>query len=129
MQGISRSSILVLTTAIIVALSAVAQSPEQRTAPKPKSTINLEGVLDQTGTVIRDDISTINVDNIVDRIMSFDKDKKGKVTKKDLPERMQFLIDLGDSNKDGALDKDEIKKLVTSRANANGFGADASRGE
>ena len=114
MQTISRSSILVLTTTILFAQSAVAQSPEQKTDPKAKFTI------------LRDDISTINPDNIVDRILSFDKDKKGKVTRNDLPERMQVLIDLGDTNKDGALDRDEIKKLVGSRANAPGFVAAAS---
>jgi hypothetical protein len=65
----------------------------------------------------------ITVDDIVERIMSFDKDKKGKVTKDDLPERMRFLIELGDTNKDGALDKEEIKTLVTTLANApGGFG-------
>jgi hypothetical protein len=69
------------------------------------------------------------VDDIVERIMSFDKNKKGKVTKEDLPERMQHLIALGDTNKDGALDRDEIKKLVTTTAippggfGARGFGA------
>jgi hypothetical protein len=56
------------------------------------------------------------VDEIVERIMSFDKNKKGKVTKEDLPERMHHLIALGDTNKDGALDKDEVRKLVTTLA-------------
>jgi hypothetical protein len=51
-------------------------------------------------------------DDVVARIMSFDKDKDGKVTKDELPERMQHLIELGDTNKDGALDRDEIKKLA-----------------
>ena len=34
--------------------------------------------------------------------MAFDKNKDGKVTKDELPERMHHLIDLGDTNKDGA---------------------------
>jgi cytochrome c peroxidase len=51
-------------------------------------------------------------DQIVERIMSFDKNKDGKITKDELPERMQFLLEMGDTNKDGALDKDEIKKLA-----------------
>jgi hypothetical protein len=52
-------------------------------------------------------------DQIVERIMSFDKNKDGKVTADELPERMQHLIALGDTNKDGALDKDEVRKLAT----------------
>jgi hypothetical protein len=55
----------------------------------------------------------LSVDEVVERIMSFDKNKKGKVTKEDLPERMHHLIALGDTNKDGALDRDEVRKLVT----------------
>jgi hypothetical protein len=55
----------------------------------------------------------ITVDQIVERIMSFDKNKDGKITADELPERMQHLVALGDVNKDGALDKDEVRKLAT----------------
>src|SRR5262249_35501749 len=55
----------------------------------------------------------ITADEIVDRIASFDKNKTGKVTADDLPERMQHLVALGDINKDGALDKDEMRKMAT----------------
>src|SRR5262245_44676397 len=58
----------------------------------------------------------LSVDDIVERIMSFDKNKDGKVTKDELPERMHFLIERGDTNKDGALDRDEIKKLAATLA-------------
>jgi hypothetical protein len=54
----------------------------------------------------------LTVDQIVERLMSFDKNKDGKLTKDELPERMQDLIAKGDTNKDGALDKDEIKALA-----------------
>src|SRR5262249_18170624 len=63
----------------------------------------------------------VTVDDIVERIMSFDKNKDGKITKDELPERMQGLIEKGDTNKDGALDKDEIKKLATDLARDGGF--------
>jgi hypothetical protein len=53
------------------------------------------------------------VDDIVERIMAFDKNKDGKVTKDELPERLHYLIDRGDLNKDGALDRDEIRKLAS----------------
>jgi hypothetical protein len=62
----------------------------------------------------------ISVDDMVARVMAFDKNKDGKVTKDELPERMQDLIGRGDTNKDGALDADEIKKLATSLAPAPG---------
>jgi hypothetical protein len=54
----------------------------------------------------------LGADAIVERILSFDKNKDGKVTKDELPERMHDLITKGDANKDGALDRDEIKKLA-----------------
>lgn len=54
----------------------------------------------------------LGIDAMVERILSFDKNNDGKVTKDELPERMQDLIAKGDTNKDGALDRDEIKKLA-----------------
>jgi hypothetical protein len=66
----------------------------------------------------------LSVDQIVERIMSFDKNKDGKITKDELPERLQNLIEKGDTNKDGALDKDEIKALATKiqQEGLGGFG-------
>jgi hypothetical protein len=58
----------------------------------------------------------LGVDAIVERILSFDKNNDGKVSKEELPERMQNLIEKGDTNKDGVLDKDEIRKLAADLA-------------
>jgi hypothetical protein len=70
----------------------------------------------------------LGADDVVARIMAFDKNKDGKVTKDELPERMHDLIAKGDTNEDGALDRDEIKKLVAGLApgfgGAGGFGSD-----
>jgi hypothetical protein len=66
-------------------------------------------------------IRGLTVDQIVERIMSFDKNKDGKITKDELPERMQDLIARGDTNKDGALDTAEIKKLATDLARNGSF--------
>jgi Spy/CpxP family protein refolding chaperone len=68
----------------------------------------------------------LSAEQIVERIMSFDKNGDGKVTKDELPERMQDLIAKGDANKDGALDRDEVKKLAADLARGRGvrgFGA------
>jgi hypothetical protein len=73
----------------------------------------------------------LTAEEIVERLMAFDKNKDGKVTKDELPERMQDLIAKGDTNKDGALDKAEIEKLANTLAQdrfAGGFGGFGGRG-
>jgi hypothetical protein len=55
----------------------------------------------------------VTTDQIVERLLSFDKNNDQKITSDELPERMQHLIALGDLNKDGALDREEIRKLAT----------------
>jgi hypothetical protein len=55
-------------------------------------------------------------DDVVSRLLALDKNQDGKVSKEDLPERMQPLVARGDANKDGALDRDEIKKLAADLA-------------
>ena len=48
---------------------------------------------------------------LVDSVMRFDKDADGKVTAKELPERMARMLEQGDTNKDGALERSEIETL------------------
>jgi hypothetical protein len=55
----------------------------------------------------------ITVEQIVERIMAHDRNNDGKITMDELPERMQHLIAMGDTNKDGALDKEEVQKLAS----------------
>lgn len=50
--------------------------------------------------------------NYADRIMIHDENKDGKVSKDELPTRMQRLLDRGDINKDGFIDKSEADKLA-----------------
>jgi hypothetical protein len=63
----------------------------------------------------------LTADQIVERFMAYDKNKDGKITKDELPERLQSLIARGDTNKDGALDKAELQKLAADLAK-DGFG-------
>jgi hypothetical protein len=100
--------------ALVLVGVAVAQSPDRRLLPPP-------GLVQP---------ARISVDDIVERIMAFDKNKDGKVTKDELPERMHGLIARGDTNKDGALDRDEIKKLASTpgRPGPIGFGVKVRAG-
>jgi hypothetical protein len=54
----------------------------------------------------------VPTDDLVRRIMAFDRNGDGKVTKDELPERLHHLIELGDANGDGALDRDELTQLA-----------------
>jgi hypothetical protein len=62
----------------------------------------------------------LGADAMVERLLSFDKNKDGKLTKDELPERMQDLVAKGDTNKDGSLDKEEIQKLAADLARDQG---------
>ena len=104
MRSIERLLLPALTAALLLPGAAVAQNPDQK-ADSPPQFFKQQPLP-----------SGLGVDDVVARLIAFDKNKDGKITKDELPERMQFLIDLGDTNKDGALDRDEIKKLATSRA-------------
>ena len=61
-----------------------------------------------------------NREEMLARVLSFDKDEDGKLTKEELPEQMHGMIERGDANGDGALDKEELTKLA---ANFQGPGA------
>jgi hypothetical protein len=105
--------IVLLPTAALMALfllagTPVAQPPGPRPGP-PREFLTRPALL--------------GVDDVVERIMAFDKNRDGKVTRDELPERMHHLIELGDTNKDGALDRDEIRKLAARlAATPGGFG-------
>jgi EF hand len=96
MRSIQRWLASGIITALAVVMAAVAQTPDQK-------------------KLSPEEPSRLRVDEIVERIMGFDKNRDGKVTKDELPERMHGLIARGDTNKDGALDRDEIKKLASTR--------------
>jgi Ca2+-binding EF-hand superfamily protein len=60
---------------------------------------------------------TVNiVDDALKTFMAFDANGDGKLSKAELPERMQGLFSRGDENKDGFLASDEIRKIATAQA-------------
>lgn len=58
--------------------------------------------------------------NFADRIMGYDENKDGKVSKDELPSRMQRLMDRGDQDKDGFIDKSEAQKLSDAMSGGRG---------
>ena len=66
-------------------------------------------------------------DELAAMLMGFDKDSDGKLTKAELPERLQGLFDRADADKDNALTADEIKKSATSMANPSADGRGPGR--
>lgn len=53
-----------------------------------------------------------SVDSFIDKVMKNDKNNDGKLTKEELPERMQPLFDRIDTNKDQEIDKAELTKMA-----------------
>ena len=61
-----------------------------------------------------------SAEQFIARIMEFDKNKDGKLSKDEVPERMARMIDQHDENEDGALDKSELKKVAAEMAQRRG---------
>ena len=70
-------------------------------------------------------------EELLQTLMMFDKNKDGKIEKVELPERMQGMFDRGDSNKDGFLTADEIRKMAAAQpapGGGRGEGREEGRG-
>lgn len=63
-----------------------------------------------------------NADQYVTRILESDKNGDGKVSKEEAPDRLKDRFDTLDTNKDGFLDKDEIKNSAGRGGGRGGFG-------
>jgi hypothetical protein len=57
---------------------------------------------------------------MIQRIMGYDKDDDGKVSKTELPERMQAMFGRVDANSDDFLDKAELEKMASRMENRGG---------
>lgn len=64
---------------------------------------------------------------MVEMLMAFDKNGDGKLDRSELPERMQGLVDRGDTDHDGFLTTEEIRKLADLQAPV--WAANESRGD
>jgi hypothetical protein len=64
-----------------------------------------------SGTRARD-VASATPDAMVARLMSFDANHDGRVSRTELPERMLGLFVRADTSKDGALDPDEVRRLA-----------------
>ncbi len=49
-------------------------------------------------------------------LMSFDRNSDGKLTRAEVPERMQGLFDRADADKDGALSADELRQSAAAQS-------------
>jgi hypothetical protein len=55
-------------------------------------------------------------DDLVNTLMSFDRNGDGKLDRSEVPERMQGIFERGDTNRDGVLTLEEIRKLAKTQA-------------
>jgi Ca2+-binding EF-hand superfamily protein len=62
------------------------------------------------------------VEEAVKTYLALDKNGDGKLTKDEVPERMQGIFERGDSNKDGVLTADELRAMARGQQPAGGRG-------
>jgi hypothetical protein len=87
---------------------AVAQPPRDRPGDTPKAA---------------DKANSPAVKNIVDRLMAFDKNKDGKISKDEITDqRLRRLFERADADKDGVVTKEELTALATRMVEEAGAG-------
>jgi len=69
-----------------------------------------------------------SADELTATLMAFDTNKDGKLTRAEVPERLQGLFDRADANKDGVLTEAELKQAASEQAPVPGVGGDERDG-
>jgi hypothetical protein len=101
-----RRGLVLLPVLLCSATSASAQAP-----PRPELPARLEQLLLVNGVSSTSTGPSASVDDVIARMLSFDSDNDGRVTKNELPERMHGILPRGDTDRDEALDLTEIRML------------------
>lgn len=112
---------LTLALALTFVSGAVSQPPGERPEGGKKGKKGDGFGKKGDGFGKRDEVREVTADHFAARILAFDKTKSGKVTRDQLPERMQTLVDQGDTNADGALDREEIIALAAKLSQRKSF--------
>ena len=67
-------------------------------------------------------------EEMMNRLISMDANKNGKLEKDEVPERMQSMFSRADKNEDGAIDKEEMTAMVRERSGGQGTGFGGGQG-
>ena len=97
-----RGGLLVLLAPLVFSGSVVAQT-------LVSGVIHGDQIVFPAGEFV---MARVSPDEVVSRMLTFDRDRDGKVNESELAERMQPLMARGDSNRDGVLDPAEIRSLA-----------------
>ena len=92
---------LLTTAAMLIGVAAAAAQ-----APSPRQVFITEGPPVPLAGPARSPAA------VIERLVSFDVNADGRISRNELPERMDGLVARGDRNADAALDSDEIRALV-----------------
>ena len=69
-----------------------------------------------------------NPDEMAQRLLAMDANSDGKLSKEEIPERLQSMLARGDKNEDGSLDKEEIMAVSRERSGGQGGGPGGTGG-
>ena len=103
------AALLMLVSAVSMASAQVPSEPAVDRVPE-LPTVRRFGSLSEI-----DHQTRVSANDVLARMMTFDRDRDGKVAAGELSERMQDLVARGDKSGDGALDESEIRLLATAK--------------
>jgi len=95
---------------VLLSMAAIASAQAPPPLP-PQLPARLEQLLTIDTVQFSTTGATATVADVVARMMAFDLDNDGRVTRAELPERMHAVLPRGDTNHDEALDRTEIRAL------------------